>query len=306
MAGWDAQMAYSLDFVDPEGDTAENNSLEPYSIDDADDSNSFMAYTVDDDEPQNGDTSLTPYSIDNEPISPPNSLTPYSIDVEEEEQQQQPIKVTTFANSIEKQAPNTTTTKQCKLPPGRTRSENTQQHAKIEPSELTEEEESTGYKDSVLPNIVKRTSSMTALPINSVSDPSVLFRSVFDPANQSDSTPTKYDGAQPRFDFSFPYWDYLDINYFYFFFWNRNWNNEFQSLLDKEPTRERTIALRDLAHDFVHASKKYGKIIIAEKNLPDDMKTIKRLGDSGGSAGGIKVCFIFLLFFFCFFFFVIY
>lgn len=69
-------------------------------------------------------------------------------------------------------------------------------------------------------------------------------------------------------------------------------------MLDNEPTRERTIALRDLAHDFVHASKKYGKIIIAEKNLPDDMKTIKRLDDDGGkssgkkvgSAGGIKVC----------------
>ena len=70
---------------------------------------------------------------------------------------------------------------------------------------------------------------------------------------------------------------------------DRNWNSEFQSLLDQEPSRERTIALRDLAHDFVHAAKKYGKIIISEKNLPDEMKTIHQLGGAGGSAGGLKV-----------------
>jgi hypothetical protein len=55
---------------------------------------------------------------------------------------------------------------------------------------------------------------------------------------------------------------------------------EFQAILDKaENTAEARLCkyreLSALAHDFVHASKTYGKIIVQESFLPRAYKTIK-------------------------------
>ena len=47
--------------------------------------------------------------------------------------------------------------------------------------------------------------------------------------------------------------------------------------------------MADLANEFAQASKLYGKIIITEKHLPLDLKTIKPITKSiGGIAGGEK------------------
>jgi hypothetical protein len=57
-------------------------------------------------------------------------------------------------------------------------------------------------------------------------------------------------------------------------------SSAFQSILEmKEDTEERQLRkyqqLSALAHDFVHASKTYGKIIIQETFLPLHYKTIR-------------------------------
>lgn len=48
---------------------------------------------------------------------------------------------------------------------------------------------------------------------------------------------------------------------------------------------EAWTAVRDVAKDFVYAAQSYGKIIIGEKFLPENEKTIKA-ADVGGIAGG--------------------
>ena len=67
----------------------------------------------------------------------------------------------------------------------------------------------------------------------------------------------------------------------------RNWNEEFQQLVELPDSRIKFLGLRNLAHDFVYAAETYGKIIISEHCLPQDMKTIKPC-DIGGVAGGLK------------------
>jgi hypothetical protein len=47
-------------------------------------------------------------------------------------------------------------------------------------------------------------------------------------------------------------------------------------------------SLITVAQDFLFSAKTYGKIIISERFLPDDKKTIKPLPDVGGKIGGIK------------------
>lgn len=72
--------------------------------------------------------------------------------------------------------------------------------------------------------------------------------------------------------------------------YNADWNSEFQILHDQTEDIdecERWKELSKLAQDFVDTSKKYGKIIISELTLPDDVKTIKPC-DIGGKAGGKK------------------
>jgi hypothetical protein len=65
------------------------------------------------------------------------------------------------------------------------------------------------------------------------------------------------------------------------------WNDSFQVILalDDGPTKFRK--LRNLAHDFTHAASVYGRIIISERFLPVEQKTIKPLM-LGGTAGGLK------------------
>ena len=67
----------------------------------------------------------------------------------------------------------------------------------------------------------------------------------------------------------------------------RNWNKEFQVLVELPDSRIKFLGLRNLAHDFVYAAVTYGKIIISEHCLPLSMKTIKPI-DIGGIAGGLK------------------
>jgi len=40
----------------------------------------------------------------------------------------------------------------------------------------------------------------------------------------------------------------------------KDWNQEFQSILDRKDTYEKYYDLASLAHDFVYAAKTYGKV----------------------------------------------
>lgn len=78
---------------------------------------------------------------------------------------------------------------------------------------------------------------------------------------------------------------------------NLAWNEKFQEIYDALPDefdfenmevhRGFFVELLRVTKDFVHLAELYGKIIISEKELPDDEKTIKPI-DIGGIAGGSK------------------
>eukprot|EP01091_Cochliopodium_minus_P008798 TRINITY_DN2050_c0_g2_i9.p1 TRINITY_DN2050_c0_g2~~TRINITY_DN2050_c0_g2_i9.p1 ORF type:complete len:1349 (-),score=401.15 TRINITY_DN2050_c0_g2_i9:136-4182(-) len=65
------------------------------------------------------------------------------------------------------------------------------------------------------------------------------------------------------------------------------WNEKFQELMSLENSYEKYDGLRNLAQDFVYCAETYGRIIISEKCLPNEKKTIKPVG-IGGIAGGEK------------------
>jgi hypothetical protein len=68
---------------------------------------------------------------------------------------------------------------------------------------------------------------------------------------------------------------------------SRNWNEEFQLLMELPDSRIKFLGLRNLEHDFVYAAETYGRIIISESFLPIQMRTISPV-DVGGIAGGQK------------------
>ena len=188
-------VAYSMDFVDPEYSPATAYNLD--FVDPEDDKQTQSTVSVS--EPT-ADSSLTPYSVDTEEPPVDTSLSPYSIDTTEETQrtnshEASPTKpkeeiLDKILTEVKLEVPQAK--KRCKLQPGRTKSETASQY-KLK-SEQPEEPMSSGYKPSNIPTM-KRTASLTSLITKS--DPSALFRSVFDPENntiQNDS----YDGAQPR------------------------------------------------------------------------------------------------------------
>lgn len=65
------------------------------------------------------------------------------------------------------------------------------------------------------------------------------------------------------------------------------WNTQFQRIMTMNDRVVKYERLRHLAHDFVYAAQTYGKIIISERYLPDNKKTIKPMS-FGGIAGGEK------------------
>lgn len=71
---------------------------------------------------------------------------------------------------------------------------------------------------------------------------------------------------------------------------SKDWNGQFQELIDQPDSFGKFRSLTQLAHDFVYAATSYAKIIISELRLPDECKTIRPCF-LGGLAGGIKyVC----------------
>ncbi|EFA86726.1 hypothetical protein PPL_00531 [Heterostelium album PN500] len=66
-----------------------------------------------------------------------------------------------------------------------------------------------------------------------------------------------------------------------------SWNSEFQRILEMDDSLEKFERLASLEHDFVYAAESYGRIIISEHLLPDELKTIKPVS-VGGIAGGEK------------------
>ena len=68
---------------------------------------------------------------------------------------------------------------------------------------------------------------------------------------------------------------------------NVDWNKAFQKILVLPDSFKKYQQLSSLYRDFCYAAKTYGRIIISEKFLPRDEKTIKPI-DAGGIAGGIK------------------
>ncbi|GAM25977.1 hypothetical protein SAMD00019534_091520 [Acytostelium subglobosum LB1] len=67
----------------------------------------------------------------------------------------------------------------------------------------------------------------------------------------------------------------------------RNWNREFQDILNLPPSNEKFQQMTFMAIDFVKAAETYGKIIIKEMFMNDALKTIKPI-NIGGVAGGAK------------------
>lgn len=55
----------------------------------------------------------------------------------------------------------------------------------------------------------------------------------------------------------------------------KDWNREFQALIEQADSEVKFKKLSHLARDFVHAAQSYAVIIINELCLPDDEKTIK-------------------------------
>ena len=68
----------------------------------------------------------------------------------------------------------------------------------------------------------------------------------------------------------------------------REWNEEFQTLLEMEDGVDKFALLRALYSDFCYAAQSYGSIIISERHLPVEMKTIRPSTSLGGVAGGEK------------------
>jgi hypothetical protein len=63
---------------------------------------------------------------------------------------------------------------------------------------------------------------------------------------------------------------------------SRDWNAEYQSLMDKVHNDESVLdnavyftQLSELAHDFLYTAKTIGRIIISEKYISDNLKTIQ-------------------------------
>lgn len=73
------------------------------------------------------------------------------------------------------------------------------------------------------------------------------------------------------------------------------WSKRFQAYMALEDEQTRLLKLAYLAHDFQHAAEVYGRIIISERYLPVEDKTIKPL-DIGGVAGGDKYVVMGILF----------
>jgi hypothetical protein len=67
----------------------------------------------------------------------------------------------------------------------------------------------------------------------------------------------------------------------------KDWNSDFQKLLEQPNNLSKWERLRNLAEDFAYAAETYGRIIISEAYLADHEKTIRPV-DLGGRAGGTK------------------
>ena len=66
-----------------------------------------------------------------------------------------------------------------------------------------------------------------------------------------------------------------------------NWNRQFQQILDLPNGEHKSMKLSSIIKDFHFNARKYGEVIISEKCLPLDKKTIKPV-QLGGIAGGEK------------------
>lgn len=67
----------------------------------------------------------------------------------------------------------------------------------------------------------------------------------------------------------------------------KNWNRELQELLDTDPSEQKYLKLRELAHDFNLTAEVYAKILISELFVAANEKTIPP-SSIGGFAGGQK------------------
>lgn len=64
-------------------------------------------------------------------------------------------------------------------------------------------------------------------------------------------------------------------------------NEKFQKLLEMDDSYNKNVLLSEHTTDFVYAVETFGKIIISERYLPYEEKTIKPI-KLGGIAGGEK------------------
>lgn len=81
---------------------------------------------------------------------------------------------------------------------------------------------------------------------------------------------------------------------------NANWNERFQALLeggeqDEQAKLKKYEKLSALWREFMHTAKSCGKIIISERHMPNDRRTIPAVA-LGGCAGGVKYIYHGILF----------
>lgn len=72
----------------------------------------------------------------------------------------------------------------------------------------------------------------------------------------------------------------------------RDWNAEYQGTLERMKSAASDqlacmVQLRDLAEDFVETAERYGRIIVSERHVSNELKTVKPAA-LGGVAGGEK------------------
>jgi hypothetical protein len=67
----------------------------------------------------------------------------------------------------------------------------------------------------------------------------------------------------------------------------KDWNEDFQQLLQTEDNYDKFVNLGQLAQEFVYTAQTYGRVIISELSVPIQNKTI-RPTSIGGAAGGEK------------------
>ena len=68
-----------------------------------------------------------------------------------------------------------------------------------------------------------------------------------------------------------------------------NWNGRWQEIMNMLDEDQKGMLMAEIIKDFHYNARKYGEIIISEKYLPLDKKTIKPVSIGGVAGGQVKI-----------------